>query len=221
MTSLQNETTTLGAAFAAAGYISIEDRLASLMRQAIEAKSGITLPTLAEFDRLLGDEEEAGLTRALIGAESMHSAALRLFMKILDEMRLERNGRPGQSPRAAAGGQKATAAPASPMQREEAMQRAPTDVGHRPTASPAAPYRPSNARRNVANAILSRILIDGAPLGECTAGYARSWAKKRGIEARFVLRLCNGLQDMMRIGDHVTEEQAAIEYAKAEAEANV
>jgi hypothetical protein len=26
---------------------------------------------------------------------------------------------------------------------------------------------------------------------------------------------------MMRIGDHVTEEQAAIEYAKAEAEANV
>jgi hypothetical protein len=67
---------------------------------------------------------------------------------------------------------------------------------------------------------LRSISIDGRPLGECTAGRAREWARARGRESRFVYLLAHGLQDSQIIGLSKTEEDARQARALADSSDN-
>jgi hypothetical protein len=46
------------------------------------------------------------------------------------------------------------------------------------------------------------------PVGKCSVGVAKSWARARTREGRFVFLLCEGLTDDMIIGEKKTEEDA-------------
>lgn len=220
MAELQNRTTAMAGAFAAAGYKTPAEKLADMMREAVKA-GGREIAALAMFERALRDADDAALVMELVGNEAMRAAALRLFQETLGKEFRDRYSRPDQNKSVANEVDHGiVVGPANPTPRAEARNGPSPRSGQRLPASAAVPYRPSGALRRQANALLSATLIDGKPLGECSAGTARSWARKTGVQARFVLRVCNGLQDEMRIGDYVTEDQAAAEFAKAEAEAN-
>ena len=65
------------------------------------------------------------------------------------------------------------------------------------------------SRQDVARrTLLDTFLIDGTPIGQATAGYARKWAKERGQQFHFVTLLTNGLQPDMVIGQHIKPDEA-------------
>jgi hypothetical protein len=70
------------------------------------------------------------------------------------------------------------------------------------------PHVPQTVLTIAANSLLRSITIDGRPVGECTAGRAREWARARGRESRFVYLLAHGLQDSQVIGHCKSEEDA-------------
>jgi hypothetical protein len=78
------------------------------------------------------------------------------------------------------------------------------------------PHVPQTVLAIAANSLLRSVLIDGRPVGECTAGRARSWAKARGRESRFVYLLAYGLQDSQIIGMSKTEDDARIAHELAD-----
>lgn len=79
-------------------------------------------------------------------------------------------------------------------------------------------YVPSNGLRRAYSGYLKTVLINGVPLGECTAGTARTWMRTTRTNVRFVERLVKGLEDDMVIGQYHTQDEAAVEFARAEKE---
>lgn len=68
----------------------------------------------------------------------------------------------------------------------------------------------ADAQRAVQRRWLDEYKLNGQPIGACTVREAAAWAAARERDARFVLRLIEGLPDEAVIGDVRTHEDAEI-----------
>jgi len=90
----------------------------------------------------------------------------------------------------------------------------PSSGNHEAFIPPSRPAAPSTAgmaaAANVVRlSLLDTIDIEGTPVGQCTAGFARSWARKTGRHARWVMLLTSNLPPDDKISRWVTPQDAA------------
>jgi hypothetical protein len=91
----------------------------------------------------------------------------------------------------------------------------------------AAPRRaPGHAKRTAANvgpavavmrqALLDTIIVNGQRLRDVTAGEALAFAEKQVTTARQIDAICRGLNDMLPVGQQITDEQAEDRWRRAQ-----
>jgi hypothetical protein len=175
-------------AFARAGYESPADQLNRLMRESMVEGVGIQPRVLALFERAMEAANSATLERLLVGEEARRWAAIRLFNKIRDALRREQAG--GRDQRHFAG--------------DDAGQALHVAVATPTTTSP----RDAAVVEIATLSLLRRFRINGKPIGEATAGEARTWLRKHERDGRWVRLILDGLSDDMLIGDYVKDDEA-------------
>lgn len=170
----------MAAALRAVGKETKAELIERLMRQAIE-KHSISGPSIAQFSRELVELNNAAVIWELFASERGRVLA-QLYERTIYQMRLERA--PPKSP---------APPPPAPSTEEKARM---AQVGM------AAVLEVATA------ALLKTVRINDRPIGEVCAGEARSWARERGYEMRFVLLLTEGMADETLIGDACDEARA-------------
>ena len=97
--------------------------------------------------------------------------------------------------------------------------------GHNPLAAPGPglrtpPWVPPSIREINRRSLLRTFMINGRPIGDCTAKEAREWGRTQRRNGKFAELLAFGLSDEMIVGHYKTDEDAAqaqqraIEYAQ-------
>lgn len=184
--------TSMAAAFRKAGFVPVEERLAAIARETIEEHPRDYAAAYAAFRDAVRQDVE--LSWALFAR--FEEAAIRpVLAKAAEEIRRRRTprveaGEPGQS---ATDNQSACA-------RSSAGRAAVTAA--------------------IARSLLDTFLVNGRPIGDVSAGEARTWGKARRREARFVELLTAGITDDQPLRRWVTPEEAEAAMARAREDGN-
>jgi hypothetical protein len=198
--------TVMSEAFARAGVETPRARANRIVRDAVERCGGNRVAAIGAMTRALLDSD-AETVWAFFAPDHdirLHTEYDRMLRQIREERGLD-------APRSREG----QLQPAVHAALASAPSREGTGSGH---AGPAQqgqglvaatrPYVPTTIIEIARNSLLRSIEIDGRPIGECTAGRVREWARARGREARFAYLLAHGLQDSQVIGMCKTEDDA-------------
>lgn len=208
-------------AFRAAGYRSADDRLMDAAKEALKAhpvnyddayavfRTAVCRDaelTWALFDRF----EEAAIRPILARASHEIHQARRAAMEGdagPADLRQPDGPRPASSTRSASAGSGGGRLPA---------------VDH----DAAAPSAESIAARGAAitaaaaRSLLDTFMVNGRPIGDVSAGEAKSWARNRKVEWRFVELITAGVMDNQPLRRWVTPEEADAALRRAQADAN-
>jgi hypothetical protein len=198
--------TVMSEAFARAGVETPRARADRIVREAVERCGGNRTAAIGAMIRALLDSD-AETVWAFFAPDHdirLHTEYDRMLRRIREERGLDApQSREGQHEHAA------KTARLLPSSREG------TGSGHAAYAQQGQsvhvaprPYVPTTVIEIARNSLLRSIEIDGRPIGECTAGRVREWARARGREARFAYLLAHGLQDSQVIGMCKTEDDA-------------
>lgn len=223
--------TTMTDAFAAAGYCDPHKRM---MRQAVLDGGGIEARVLAAFSRMLPKSADAQLIRNIVGDELFRSAVYTLFRDTYNEIRREQSagtkaasdansalpqGRISRAEEAAPNVVSAKVSPSMPKgqvavaKTETAPNAAArveniTPIGPSIVSPAAAPTRVNyTGRIEIAReSLLRKVMINGQPLADVTAGEARSWLRSHDRDGHFVRLLAQPMQEEMRFGAWYQDE---------------
>jgi hypothetical protein len=210
--------TLMSEAFARVGIEAPRDRASRIVREAVERCGGNRAAAIDAITRALLDSDPEVIWEffALDREYRLQAAYDQMLRTIREERGLDaprpRAGQPLTAVRAADN-------PASARDATGSGQARIAQSGQPPHAA-SGPHVPQTVLTIAVNSLLRSISIDGRPLGECTAGRAREWARARGRESRFVYLLAHGLQDSQIIGLSKTEEDARQARALADSSDN-
>lgn len=200
-----HDTTAMAVAFATAGYATPRQRVDRLVRSAVERHPANPAVAVVELSRALLDADAA-----VVWEFFRDDRSARLWREVEEMLRQIRREQGLDPPRPAAATEKEDdpsghRAPASSAAGSGHLDDA--QSGHEARAAPAP--RPAATLIQIArDSLLWTFKVAEMPIGQCSAGVVRSWARARGREARFAFLLCEGLTDEMIIGEKKTDADA-------------
>lgn len=185
----ETPSTVMGAAFRAAGYESLGERLEHLMSTAILANGGIADPSIDAFVKALLVEDDAALVWELVVDVRM-LAIRRLFSVVLPQMR--------------------HAIGASSSSRARTHDANPTAPPPPVRVSPALPVSRPASSVSTPQSHLDRFIVNGRPIGDLCPAEAATAEEHRSREATFIdlliSRLPQGGSNCIR--DHISADEA-------------
>jgi hypothetical protein len=228
-------TTTMEAAFAAAGYGPTEEKLRRLMREAITAGNRRADPSRDHFIAALTRQPDAAELLWLLFEPVRARRIGEFFTEVLREMRGKFAGTEvamvvpeGLTPHASDPGKADAAAGAVSAGLPSGVRNpivapppqpewSPPELQHTPPPPAKEPTRPdrSASAQVLKKSILDRFEINRVPLRNIDLGEARRWLKKQDGDNWFLHLLIDRLPyENGAVGDYVSEEEAERIYAR-------
>jgi len=208
-------------AFRAAGYRSADDRLTDAAKAALAAYPQDYGAAYAAFRTAVCRDAE--LTWALFGR--FEEAAIRpVLSRASQEIHQARRAAMADGAGSRGDRQSEDARPASSTHSASAGsgggRQTGADQGRRAPSADSIAARGAAITAAAARSLLDTFMVNGRPIGDVSAGEARSWARNRKVEWRFVELITAGVMDNQPLRRWVTPDEADAALRRAQADAN-